>query len=556
MSARRTTATVAAEPQEPGTFTHRQILVIFSGLMLGMLLASLDGTIVATALPTITGDLGGLNHLSWVVTSYLLASAVVTPIYGKLGDLYGRKRLFQAAIVIFLVGSALCGLAQDMNQLIAFRALQGIGGGGLIVLAQASIADVVSPRERGRYQGYFGALFGLSSIAGPMLGGFFTDHLSWRWVFYINLPLGILALFVTSAVLPAGRRRAGVSIDYLGAAVLTAAITCIVLFTTWGGTQYDWGSAPIIGLIVASVVLVGLVVVVERRATEPLLPLHLFRERTFRIASADGFIVGVAMYGSVSFLPLFLQVVTGASATNSGLLLLPLMLGMLGASVLAGQVITRTGHYKPFPVTGMALGSVAMFLLSTMGPSTTQATVSVYMAMLGIGLGFTMQVLVLATQNSVPAKDLGAATSSVSFARSMGGTIGVAVFGAVFNMGLSDRLAGLSIAVGEGSSFSAEVLEGLAPQLRSTAVGAFAESLTTVFLVATPLIVVAFLLALRLPVRPLRAAPGNALRDEEDTEVDDPAPVAPTVAVRGRAGATAPVAVAAAAVDDRRLPRG
>ena len=490
----------------PTPLTHRQVLVIFSGLMLGMLLAALDQTIVATALPRISGELGGLNHLSWVVTSYLLASTVSTPLYGKLGDLYGRKRLYQVAIVIFLAGSVLSGVAQDMGQLIAFRAVQGIGGGGLIVLAQAIIADVVSPRERGRYQGYFGAVFGASSVAGPLLGGFFTDNLSWRWVFYINIPLGVLALFVTSAVLPTGQRRRGARIDYAGSVVLTAAVTCIVLFTTWGGTEHPWSSPTILGLIGASVVLLGALAVIARRAPEPVVPVHLFARRNFNVATSVSFIIGVSMFGAISFLPLFLQVVNGASATNSGLLLLPLMLGLLIASVASGQFITRTGRYKVFPITGTAIATGAMYLLSTMGPDTSQGTVTGYMVMLGAGIGLSMQTLILATQNSVPLADLGAATSSVNFFRSMGGSIGVAVFGALFNNFLSERISGLTVAVGEASGFSPESVRNLPPAALGQVVTAFADSLTRVFLIATPLVAVGFALTWLLREIPLRSS--------------------------------------------------
>ena len=516
---------------QPG-LSHRQILVIFSGLMLGMFLAALDQTIVATALPTITGELGGLNHLSWVITSYLLASTVSTPLYGKLGDLYGRKRLFQIAIVIFLIGSVLSGLATDMAQLIAFRAIQGVGGGGLIVLAQAIIADVVSPRERGRYQGYFGAVFGTSSVLGPLLGGWFTDQFSWRWVFYVNVPLGILALFVTSAVLPAGQRRSKVSIDYAGSTVLVAAVSSIVLFTTWGGTEHEWGSPLILGLIAASVVLLAVLAVIERRAEEPVVPVHLFANRTFNLASSVSFIIGVSMFGAISFLPLFLQVVNGASATNSGLLLLPLMLGLLAASVGSGQVITRTGRYKMFPVIGTALAATAMFLLSTMGPATSQGTVTGYMVLLGVGIGFTMQTLILATQNTVAPRDLGTATSSVSFFRSMGGSIGVAVFGAVFNNALARRLDGMTVEVGEASTFTPESLRELPDAALRQVVDAFSGSLTTVFAWATPLVVLGFVLTTLLRETPLRrsthtvdharemaagAAPGTAEPEVSDT---------------------------------------
>ncbi|MEA2972804.1 MAG: hypothetical protein QOG82_1262 [Actinomycetota bacterium] len=488
----------------PPVLTHRQILVIFSGLMLGMLLAALDQTIVSTALPTITGELGGLNHLSWVVTSYLLASTVSTPLYGKLGDLYGRKRLFQISILVFLVGSVLCGVAQSMGQLIAFRALQGIGGGGLMVLAQAIIADVVSPRERGRYMGYFGAVFGAAMVAGPLLGGFLTDQVSWRWVFYVNVPFGIAALAVTAVVLPTSARKGKARIDYLGTAILTAAVTCLVLLTTWGGTQYEWGSPPILGLGVAAVVLLGVLLAVERRSAEPVVPIHLFANRSFNVATSVSFIIGVALFGSISFLPLFLQVVNGASATNSGLLLLPLMFGLLGASMGSGQVISRTGRYKIFPVAGCGIAAGAMYLLSTMGTSTSQSTVTVYMVLLGIGLGLTMQTLVLAVQNAVGRSELGVATSSVSFFRSMGGSVGVALFGALFNNLLAARIG--QTAGGEGASFSPDSIRRLPDAVRTTYISGFADSLTTVFLWATPLLVVAFALTWFLRELPLRTS--------------------------------------------------
>jgi EmrB/QacA subfamily drug resistance transporter len=522
----------------PTTLTHRQVLVVFSGLMLGLLLAALDQTIVATALPTIVGDLGGLNHLSWVVTAYLLAATVSTPLYGKLGDLYGRKRLFQAAIVIFLVGSALSGASTTMGQLVAFRAIQGLGGGGLIVLTMAIIADVVSPRERGRYQGYIGAVFGAASVTGPLLGGFFTDHLSWRWVFYVNLPLGILALVVTMVVLPAPARRLGAKIDYLGAGLLMAAITCIVLVTTWGGTELEWGSATIVGMSAAAVVLLVAFVAVQRRVDEPVLPLRLFRNQVFSVASFVSLLVGVALFGTISYLPLFLQVGGGASATNSGLLLLPLMLGVFGASILAGQLVTRTGRYKRFPVAGMAVAAFGMWLLSTMEADTSRLVSGAYMLVVGIGVGLVMQILVLATQNSVEVADLGVATSSVSFFRSVGGSVGVAVFGALFNARLTGELASLlpasARATFDPSAITPAALDALPGGIRADVVQAFAVALTDVFLLAVPVLLVGFGAAWLLRELPLRttthAAPARAAEVPVAAAAAAPAQAAPIAA--------------------------
>lgn len=494
------TATTPVAPQ----LSHRRVLGIFSGLMLGMLLAALDQTIVATALPTITRELGGLEVLSWVVTAYLLAATVSTPLYGKLGDLFGRKLLFQISIGIFLVGSVLCGLSQTMLQLVAFRALQGLGAGGLMVLAQAIMAEVVPPRERGRYAGWFGALFGVASVAGPLLGGFLTDNLSWRWVFYVNIPVGLVAMVVTAIKVPTSVRHGSPKVDYLGAVLLGAAVSCVVLVTTLGGTTIPWGSAQAIGLAVASVVLLAVLVVVEGRVAEPIVPVHLFRSRTFDVASAVSFILGVAMFGALSYLPLFQQVVNRASATDSGLLLLPLMLGLLGASVLSGQIITRTGRYRVFPVAGTALTAVALFLLSTMDAHTASSTVTAYMALLGVGIGLTMQTLVLAVQNAVKPTELGVATSSVTFFRSMGGSIGVAVFGALFNNQLAHRLGASAISRGS-SELDPSVVWDLPPEARDRVVSGFADSLTTVFLWATPMAVVALGLTFLLREIPLRS---------------------------------------------------
>ncbi|HEX5947845.1 MAG TPA: MDR family MFS transporter [Acidimicrobiales bacterium] len=506
-------------PSDVPALSHRQILVVFSGIMLGMLLAAIDQTIVATALPTIVGDLGGLNHLSWVVTAYLLAETVSTPLFGKLGDLFGRKRLFQAAIVIFILGSVLSGLATNMGQLIAFRAVQGIGAGGLIVLAMALIADVVSPRERGRYQGYFGAVFGVSSVAGPLLGGFLTDHLSWRWVFYVNVPLGVLALFVTSAVLPAAVQRRKVRIDWIGTTLLSAAIVCLVLLTTWGGSEYAWGSPVIVGLAVASVVLAVAFVAVERRVEEPAIPLRLFRIRTFAIAAGVSFVIGVGLFGSITYLPTFLQVANGASASNSGLLLVPMMGGLLVSSILAGRVITRTGRYRHFPIIGMAVASVGMFLLSTLGTDSSRWESGAYMVVLGAGIGMVMQIIVLATQNEAPIADLGVATSTVTFFRAVGGSIGVALAGALFNARLTDLLGGAA-----PSGMTPEELGQLAPDEAALMAGAFADAITMVFRYAVPLFVAGFLLTWflkEIPLRSLRAAAPTSAADGESSAASD-----------------------------------
>ena len=497
-------------PEGPPEALHgRRLWLVLTALLAGMLLAALDQTIVSTALPTIVGDLGGASHLSWIVTAYLLASTASTPLWGKLGDMYGRKLFFQAAIVIFLAGSALAGLSSSIGELIAFRALQGIGGGGLIIGAQTIVGDVVAPANRGRYQGLFGAVFGVTSVLGPLVGGLIVDNASWRWVFYINLPVGLVALALTGAFLPATQHRVAHVIDYLGAALLALATTSLVLMTSLGGTTYAWGSAPTVILGVAGVLLLALFVAAERRAVEPVLPLRLFSNRVFSVSGALGFAVGFAMFGSITFLPLYLQVVKGVNPTVSGLRLLPMMAGLLLTSISSGQLISRWGHYKIFPIVGTALMTIGLLLLSRLGPHTSGLVTSLYMFVFGMGLGSVMQVLVIAVQNAVDYKDLGVATSGATYFRSIGGSFGTAVFGSIFSSRLTANIAHYlgprKLPAGVSSSaLSPEALTRLPPAVHHAFIDAYASSLQTVFRAAAPVAAVAFLISWLLPEVKLR----------------------------------------------------
>ncbi|HEY8447580.1 MAG TPA: MDR family MFS transporter [Thermomicrobiales bacterium] len=501
----------ATAPLEFPALSHQQILVILGGVMAGMFLAALDQSIVGTALPRIVSDLGGLNHLSWVVTAYLLTSTASTPLWGKISDLYGRRIIFQSTIAIFLIGSALCGLSQDMFQLIAFRAIQGLGGGGLMAIALSIIGDVIPPRERGRYQGYFGAVFGTSSVAGPLLGGWFTDGPGWRWIFYINLPIGALALVITSLALKMPVARREHAIDYSGAALIVASVTSLLLYLNWAGDAFGWTAPKSLVLVAVAVVLAAAFVYVESRAKEPIIPLRLFQNAVFRIGNIFGFLSGMAMFGAIIFLPLYLQGVKGMSPTRSGLSMLPVVIGILTSSISSGRLISRTGRYKIFPIAGSAILIVAILLFSRLQVSTPYWKIAIFAFLFGLGLGMTLQTIVVAVQNAVEMRDLGTATSSTTFFRSLGGAIGAAIFGAVLGIRLDhylgEAVAGLPTSGASLEANNIQAMQALKGPERDFVLGAFTNAIDDVFLACLPFIVLALIVALFLEERPLRSGP-------------------------------------------------
>jgi EmrB/QacA subfamily drug resistance transporter len=514
---------------------RREVMVVLPGLMLAMVLAMLDNMIVGTAMPRIVGELGGLTHLSWVVTAYVLGATVSTPIWGKIGDLYGRKNIFLASIVIFMIGSVLCGMAGSemlggpsggMMQLIAFRAFQGLGAGGLMVNAMAIIGDLVPPRERGQYQGIMAAVMSLAMIAGPLVGGFITDHLDWRWAFYVNLPIGFVALALLAIKLKLPRYRTEHRIDWLGAALLSVGITALVLITTWGGNDYGWNSPQILGLVALAVVTLALFIPVERRAAEPIMPLNVFRDRNFSLISGVGFLLGFAMFGAINFLPLFQQTVQGATATNSGLLLLPMMAASMVVSLFVGRAITQTGKYKIYPVLGGAIMAIGMWLLSLMDVHTPAWQTGVFIAVLGLGMGFLMQTTMLIAQNSVEQKDLGVASSASTFFRSIGGSFGVSLFGAIFNNRLTANLESKLGAAGEqlasgGAQFNPAALHELPSGVRIGFLESLADSISGVFWWAILFAVLVPLLAAFIKEVPLRGGTESAKEAEAQVPVLD-----------------------------------
>ncbi|MGA1811274.1 MDR family MFS transporter [Frondihabitans sp. 4ASC-45] len=507
----------------PLLLTQRRIWIIFAALIAGMLLSSLDQTIVSTAMPTIVGQLGGVEHQAWITTAYLLATTIVMPIYGKFGDVLGRRNLFLTAIALFTLASIGCAFASDFWMFVVFRALQGLGGGGLMILSQAIIADIVPASERGKYLGPLGGIFGLAAVGGPLLGGFFVDHLTWNWAFYINIPVGIAAFAIAWFTLTLPSKTATKKIDVPGIILLSAATASLIFFTEFGGNSlHGWGAPETWLFGAALLVAVTLFILVENRADDPIIPLAFFKNRVFVIATAIGFVLGIAMFAALAFIPTFLQMASGASAAASGLLLLPMMVGLIGMSIVSGQVISKTNRYKAFPIVGTVLVGIAMFLMTTLTADTPIWLICVFLFIFGAGLGSIMQVVVLVVQNAVPAKDVGTATSTNNYFREVGSALGVAVFGAIFTSRLTEKLTDVFTGAGASSSDASSATSTLDPAalnklptaLHDLVVAAYADSLAPVFWYLIPLIAVAFVLSLFLKEIPLSEVSGMVARGE------------------------------------------